>query len=231
MADSPWDCILCEDGSAYASISIPAELSLCLPTVSKAAELMGIREDDVRKMLAQKRGYESLWDTLSRDEVEFLADKYVARMKRYFRNSFSHVLSAEDFTDFVSLCDLYSKTGGFAFDWEAIEYDRMREDFISSLLEGTIYDFSDMCRSYVVRDSHNDERLSRIVRSYFYHMKAGKVRKTGSGLGKLLIEIILTNHFHIFSSESDSSDKTLNKKTGTLMFNNPEGACPTPLAA
>ena len=203
-----------------------------LPTVEKAASLMGVTEDDIRRMLSSKSIYTVDSKYLDYLAVEKLADRYVEKMHRYFENSMSSVsMLSEAGDDFWTFASHYSIWNRVAFDWSEIDEFRLRQAFINELVLGTSLEYMYCTVDRRVADFRFRESMRRIVKSLLYHMKPARILKGCRGYFRgFVIQFIIANRFHIFTSESDSHNgfDTIMRR---LEFNNPHGAIPSPVAA
>lgn len=200
-----------------------------LPTIGKAAELMGIFEDDIRNILKSKGKSVICGSYLDAEDVQILADKYVDNLRRYYNNCISHMPFADDGAfDFSVFCRRYSISGRTPDGWKGIDVDGLRDTFIYELTSGTslfdIFVWRTEERPYLIAP------MKSIVQSLLYHMKVKTRRLSGRCLSGFVIGIILANHFHIFTSESDSNFGT-NSSMGNFKFKFPQNACQSPMAA
>lgn len=203
-----------------------------LPTVEKAASLMGVSEDDIRRMLSSKSIFAVDSKYLDYFAVEKLADRYVEKMRRYFENSMSSLsMLSEAGNDFWTFASHYSIRDRVAFDWSEIDEFRLRQAFINELVLGTSLEYLYCTVDRRVADYRFKESMRRIVKSLLYHMKPARILKGCSGYFRgFVIQFIIANRFHIFTSESDSHNgfDTIMRRQE---FNNPHGAIPSPVAA
>lgn len=202
---------------------------LNLPKVEKAAELMGVTEQDVQNMLLSK-GYELIdGDRLEYDAVEYLADKYVDNVSNYFNNYLKlKCLDEPCIEAFSTFCSSFSNSGNIVLSWDGIDVNKIRDAFIYELTKGT--SLFDADRWFPVDKPGLGENMRRIVKSLLYHMKIKTRCFLGHGMGGFVISFIIANHFHIFTSESDSSNRA-NKAKGKSLINDSRKAKLTPVAA
>lgn len=199
-----------------------------LPTVAKAAELMGTCESGILNMLSSMRPHVYFGTFLDMEAVEFLADKYVSRFRNYFINYFNiQQVNDEESRDFSTFCKYYSFTGTSVSHWEFIDVDRLRETFIYELTVGTSLFDEGYARRRQMPYSGSD-CMKRIVKSLIYHIKLKRRKRQGNK--SLMTSLIIANHFHIFSSESGSNNRT-NSGKRNANINYPLKAKLSPMAA
>lgn len=187
-----------------------------LPNVRKAADLMGLRECDVRNMLASKNVPLIEDEYLSYFAVQFLADRFLEKLRSYSKKATCLMLG--DFSSIESYENIID-----------IDYCLMRDVFVEDLTDGTILS-EIVVFEPCMKNAGAGNTLRQITTSLLYHIKLKTKVFASCRAGTFVIAIILANHFHIFTSESDSN-VVVDCYSGNVVFNRSRKAVLLPAAA
>lgn len=127
-----------------------------------------------------------------------LKEWYEGKMRRYVRNALNQELSVgdEDYIIFSQFCDKYLKDGIYEIkSWDDIDVNRLLMDF-----EGECY-ASYHCSPI---EGSLENLFSKIHRSFLFHLGSNKLHKHRLIQVNRIISIILTHHYHIFTTEGDA---------------------------
>ena len=202
------------------------------PTIEMAAELMGISKSVVEEWLAQEH-LNLVWENkLSDKALDFLAKKYVSRLRRYFINC-QKSWADMDQEDRALFREFIGKYGRFFFfwvkDWKDIDTKRIERDFKKELLnkaaEAYFQDFTPYKLSpIIIEDTSRPQEFS--IYDYLYHSvyteRPSLLTAVSHSLNYrarikthipappehrvIFLEILQEYRFHIFTGESDSDD-------------------------
>lgn len=202
-------------------------ISLFNPTIDVAADLMNVSVTVVEEWLSRENLLLDEEDHLTEEAIDFLSQKYVERLHKYFDNC----LTAWDYLDDkerVLFDEFKSKYGKFfrrhIVKWDDIDVNRIAKDFRQELgskaynayFDGfEAIDFSEQIIAAqevvpcIFRDNYTKyERgifLYELSHSLYYGSRIKtKVPKIPESR-HIVLEILQENRFHIFSGESDSN--------------------------
>lgn len=213
------------------SQSIELFASLFNPTIEMAAELMGVSSSVVEEWLAQEH-LSLVWENkLSDKALDFLAQKYVSRLHRYFINC-KKSWAEMDAEDRALFREFTSKYGRFIFfwakEWKDINTKRIERDFKKELRDKAVetyfhditpYTFSpieieELSRSqdsslyehlcspvYIERPS----LLTVISHNLYFRARIKTHIPSPPELRHIFLEILQENRFHIFTGESEDN--------------------------
>lgn len=132
-----------------------------------------------------------------------LEEWYVGKMQKYVRNVLASSLTAGSDDDilFCQFCEKYLKNGITEIkSWEDIDVDQL------------LIDFEEECyTSYpcISNSEHLGGLLNSIPRSYLFHIGVKKPIKHRIFPITVIVSFILSNRYHIFTTEGDAyADKT-----------------------
>ena len=202
-------------------------ISLFMPTIDVAADLMNVSVTVVEEWLSRENLLLDDEDQLTEDAIDFLSQKYVDRLHKYFDNC----LTAWDHLDNkerVLFEEFKSKYGKFfrrhIEKWDDIDVKRIAKDFrqeLSSKAYNAYFngfeaiDFAEKIiaakevEPYIFSDNYTKyERgvlLYELSHSLFYGARIKTKVPRIPESRHIVLEILLENRFHIFSGESDSN--------------------------
>lgn len=199
------------------------------PTVGRAANVMGVNEDDILNMLKSKNMHLCSDMGLDFDSIDYLADRYVGKMKDYFYNFFIIKTHTEaEIRDYSLFCLRFSKNGRIVETWNEINEDKLRWYFKRMMYEGSSLLFNEDYY-YEIKTDGASGFMRRIVRSFLFHAKFKIHEYLHGGILKMVRLLIMANHFYIFSDDSDSNSGT-DSVFEEEMLNNPHEAVPYAMA-
>lgn len=206
-----------------------SKIGLFRPTVGMAAELMNVSVNVVEEWLSRVSFSLDTQGRLSDTGVDFLADKYVDYLHKYFDNCMSSLddMDGEEWDLFIQFKARYGKIYRSHIEkWKDIDVKRIEKDFRKEL-NNKAFDafyqeigFIDEIKFqaiptqeiYVLRDSldaftrsEKAELLYKLSHSFYYVTRINTRIPIRPDCRDIILEILQENRFHIFSGESDSN--------------------------
>ena len=203
-------------------------ISLFRPTIDMAADLMNVSIDVVKEWLHRENLSSSQEDDILTEEaIDFLAEKYVGRLHKYFDNciAYEDSLGSREQSLFDEFKAKYGKFYRRYIDkWDDIDTKKIAKDFKQELNNKTYdaffgeFDISNLTDQVILAQElsnhiyedggiHQGERvfLYEISRSIYYGSRLKSKAPKDPEYRNIVLEILQENRFHIFSEESDSN--------------------------
>ena len=202
-------------------------ISLFGPTIDMAADLMNVSVNVVEEWLSRENLSLDEDEHLTEDAIDFLAEKYVNRLHKYFDNCLAS-LDNLDSKEQAIFEDFKSKYGKFyrrhINKWGDIDAKRIAKDFrqelstkaYSAFFDGfEVIDFSKQILAVqevvprIYWDNYTQYERGVLLYELSHSLYYGSRLKTKvpriPEYRHIVLEILQENHFHIFSGESDSN--------------------------
>lgn len=188
---------------------------------------LNLDPSDIVSILAHAR-IEIVDNCISEDGIEYLVDREVEKIKRYFEQSLSNYasLSAKEQRTFNAFLKRYGIKYRKIRKWDDLRIESIRKDCYEELTQDGFVTFCDgkyICYEEieVADDSKYRSTIQLIRRSLMYNMK--KMRKwiRFKPISDPTVIYILTNHFHIFTSDDSNS---IHAAEHIYMLNLPQNA-------
>lgn len=216
------------------------------PTIDMAAELMNVPADIIREWLIQNEFWLDEECHLSQEAIEFLAEKYIKRLHRYFDNCVSagDDLDSKELERFTTFKKKYGKIYRIRIKkWSDIDIHRIARDFKNELKHKAFSAYFDEFEPFefptillseavsieiIARNksrSNNSSLFTSISHSLHYGARIKKKVPARPRYRNIVLETLQENRFHIFSGESDSN--ALIDATLTLQVKQPQLAIAT----
>ena len=201
----------------------------CCPTIAMAAELMNVSVSVVEEWLSYEHFSLNEEGHLTEEAIDFLADKYVNRLHKYFDNCIAswENLDGNERKLFMQFKSRYGKFYRFHIErWKDIDARRIAKDFKNELenrahdayfrsLLGTDYydqfmviqEVSEQLNryDYCLTYSERSLLLFELSHSLYYGSRLKTNVPERPEYRDILLEILQENRFHIFPVESDSN--------------------------
>lgn len=170
-------------------------------TLSKSVicRVTGMSCQELDHFLDQK-GISHFGNRIDYEALQDLKEWYLKKMQRYVRNALAHkvVSGIEEDLLFYEFCEQYHSYGHPDVNsWDDIDEYRLLQDFEEECLE--------TCSVFVYTDNHNGSLLSRIRRSFLFHLRLKRATKHNVCLSGSSLLFTLSSRYYIFTDEADSN--------------------------
>jgi len=206
-------------------------IDLFSPTIEMAADLMNVSVSVIEEWLFREHFQLDQDRHLYEDAIDFLAEKYVDRLHKYFDNctAAGESLEGNERILFNQFKSKYGKLYRFHIEkWSDVDAKRIAKDFKKELSDkaAKVYfldgDFEclelsesiiaaskavpfDRLSFDVLTISERALLLSELSHSLYYGSRLKTKIPARPGYRNIVLEILQENRFHIFTGESDSN--------------------------
>ena len=195
--------------------------------VTQVSKKLNLEPSDLISMLAHAR-IEVINNRVSEKGIEYLVDREVSRVKRYFEQSLANytLLSTKEQRIFNAFLKRYGIKYRKIRKWEDLKIETIRKDCYEELTRPEVVAFYDgkyICYEEIetIDDTKSRSTIQLVRSSLMYNIKNKRKWIRFKPISNTTVAYILTHHFHIFTSDDSNSIHAVEQ---TKMFNLPQNA-------
>ena len=182
--------------------------------VSHISKKLNLKTSDLISILAHAR-IEVIDNYVRHDGIQYLVDREVGKIKRYFEQSLANYtsLSSKEQRTFNAFLKRYGIKCRKIRRWEDLKIEAIRNDCRKELTGNgaqTLYDGKYICHEEIEAvDNTKSRSMIQLIRSsLMYNIKNKRKWIRFKPTANTTIAYILTHHFHIFTSDDNNSIHT-----------------------
>ena len=182
--------------------------------VSHISKKLNLKSSDLISILAHAR-IEVIDNYVRHDGIQYLVDREVGKIKRYFEQSLANYtsLSSKEQRTFNAFLKRYGIKCRKIRRWEDLKIEAIRNDCRKELTGNgaqTLYDGKYICHEEIEAvDNTKSRSMIQLIRSsLMYNIKNKRKWIRFKPTANTTIAYILTHHFHIFTSDDNNSIHT-----------------------